>query len=822
MSEEVQQGTGVEVSITSPFEKGSRRHRFSAEAVLRDYRVGVRSRHVSNLGRREVMGGKAKFGIFGDGKEVAQLAMAYAFRRGDIRAGYYRDQTFMFALGAITVQEFFAQLYAHADLEAEPAFGGRSMTGHFATRFLRNDGSWKNLLESYHSTADLSPTASQMPRLVGLAYASKLYRHSVRLRDVGAGFSDNGNEVAFGTIGNASCAEGMFWEAVNAVGVLQAPLLLSIWDDGYGISVPNKFQMTKGDVSKVLEGFRHREGGRPGYELETVAGWDYPALCATYYETLEVVRAEHRPAIIHVTELTQPLGHSTSGSHERYKTEERLAWEQEFDCLRQMRAWILAEGFAEEPQLDALEAEEQSAVVAARDAAWEAYREPLTGDCDDVVKMLREAAVATGTDAEPLVGGLERLKSPIRRDLLRTVQDALIALRTQPAGLLRPLTAWKAAAERRGRERYGSELHSSSESAALKVAVVDPVYSESSPTLTGFEILNACFDAAFKRGPRLFALGEDVGRLGDVNQGFAHLQEKYGDLRVSDTGIRETTIIGQAIGMAQRGLRPIAEIQYLDYILYALQIMSDDLATLRWRTRGGQKAPVIIRTRGHRLEGIWHSGSPMAGVLNLLRGIYVCVPRNALQAAGFYNTIFHSDDPALVVEVLNAYRQRDRLPDNIAEMTIPLGVPEVLREGDDLTIVTYGACCPIAIAAARTLATVGVEAEIIDVRTLLPFDIEGRICASVRRTNRVLFVDEDVPGGTTAYMMQQVLEEQGGYEWLDAPARTLSAASHRPAYGSDGDYFSKPNRESIFEAAYELMRESDPASYPLFYREPLE
>ncbi|HVR28472.1 MAG TPA: transketolase C-terminal domain-containing protein [Thermoanaerobaculia bacterium] len=839
MTHEIKQGSSAAITITSPFEKGSKRHRFNREAVLRDYRVGVRSRHASVLGRTEVLTGRAKFGIFGDGKEVAQLAMAYAFRKGDLRSGYYRDQTFMFALGVLTVREFFAQLYAHADLEAEPAFGGRSMTGHFATRFLKTDGTWKPLIESYHSAADLSPTASQMPRLVGLAHASKVYRlGSDRLRELARGFTDQGNEVAFGTIGNASCAEGMFWEAVNAVGVLQAPMLLSIWDDGYGISVPNRFQLTKGDVSKVLEGFRHRAGGRPGYQLYTVPGWDYPTLCLTYYEAHERARRDHRPAIIHVAELTQPLGHSTSGSHERYKTPERLQWEKEFDCLRQMREWILSEGFATAEELDAIEEEEKRQVAADRDRAWEAYRAPLDQERRELVDLARAAArtaggltgesageagstdvrAEAGRDLEAAIGRLEKKPNAVRKDLLAFAAEVLLALRDADPAARRPVVAWKRRIEDESRRRYSSHLWSEGSESALLVPEVKPAYSDSSPTATGFEILNACFDAAFEREPRLHALGEDVGRLGDVNQGFAHLQEKYGELRVSDTGIREITIVGQAIGMALRGLRPIAEIQYLDYLLYALQIMSDDLASLRWRTAGGQKAPVIIRTRGHRLEGIWHAGSPMAGVIHLLRGIYVCVPRDATQAAGFYNTLLEGDDPALIVEVLNAYRKRAKVPDNIGEMKVPLGVPEVVREGTDLTVVTYGACVPIALEAAERLASIGIEAEVIDVRTLLPFDRPGLIGQSLEKTNRVLFVDEDVPGGTTAFMLEQVLEHQGGFDLLDAPPRTLTAQEHRTPYGTDGDYFAKPNRESVFEAGYELMHESDPTRWPLYYR----
>jgi pyruvate/2-oxoglutarate/acetoin dehydrogenase E1 component len=657
-----------------------------------------------------------------------------------------------------------------------------------------------------------------MPRLVGLAWASKVYRSSERLREVAGGFSDHGNEVAFGTIGNASCAEGMFWEAINAVGVLQAPMLLSIWDDGYGISVPNKFQMTKGDVSKVLEGFRHREGGRPGLDLYTVSGWDYPTLCVTYDEATRKARNEHRPAILHVTELTQPLGHSTSGSHERYKTPERLQWEKEFDCLRQMRKWIVATGCASDAELDAIEDEEKRAVIADRDRAWDAYRAPLERERREILELARAAAKGGSPALDAAIQHLEKRPNAIRKDLLGFTGEALLALRDVPEAARRPIVEWKRRIERENRRRYSSNLWSEGAQSALRVGEVKPRWSDQSPVATGFEILNACFDAAFARDPRLFALGEDVGRLGDVNQGFAHLQEKYGDLRVSDTGIREITIVGQAIGMALRGLRPIAEIQYLDYLLYALQIMSDDLATLRWRTAGGQKAPVIIRTRGHRLEGIWHAGSPMAAVIHLLRGIYVCVPRDAVQAAAFYNTMLQSDDPALIVEVLNAYRRRARMPDNIGEMTIPLGVPETIREGRDLTIATYGACCAVALEAADRLARAGIEAEVIDVRTLLPFDRAGVIGESMRKTNRILFLDEDVPGGASAYMLEQVLERQGGFDQLDAPPRTLSAQEHRTPYGTDGDYFAKPNRETVFEAAYELMHESDPGRWPLYFR----
>ena len=808
------------MTITSPFESGLLRP--SAEAVLRDYRIAVRSRHVSVLGRQEVLSGRAKFGIFGDGKEVCQLAMCYAFKKGDHRAGYYRDQTMMFALGTMTAEQFFAQLYAHADLEAEPAFGGRAMTGHFATRYLDEAGHWRPQLDAYNSTADLSPTAAQMPRLVGLGYASKLYRELDGLVQHAASFSSRGDEIAFGTIGNASCAEGLFWEAINAIGVLKVPVLMSIWDDGYGISVPNRFQMTKGSVSKALAGFRRRAPGRPGIDLHTVAGWDYPRLCETYLRAADTCRRDHVPTVVHVRELTQPLGHSTSGSHERYKSPRRLAWESEFDCIRKMRAWMLADDLATDEELQRIEGEERDDVSEAKRRAYDAYRETIDEDQRQLVAILTELSEESARpELADSIATLERRQSPWRRDLLTAAHEALVTVRSevslQESEARRRLARWRSERLDESRERYGSDLYSESDSSALLVPALEPRYDEDAPVVNGYEILNACFDINFARRPHLIALGEDVGQLGAVNQGFQHLQEKYGELRVSDTGIREATILGQAIGMAMRGLRPIAEVQYLDYILYALQTMSDDLATLRWRTRGGQKAPVIIRTRGHRLEGIWHSGSPMAGVINLIRGIYVCVPRDATRAAGFYNTLLRGDDPGLIVEVLNAYRKKGRLPSNVGEFTVPLGYPEILRAGSDLTIVTYGACCELAVQAAEKLSAVGVEAEVVDVQTLLPFDRAGLILESLKRTNRILFVDEDVPGGTTAYMMQQVLETQGGYDWLDGTPRTLPAAEHRPPYGSDGDYFAKPNRESIFAAAYEMMHEADPQRFPALF-----
>jgi pyruvate/2-oxoglutarate/acetoin dehydrogenase E1 component/TPP-dependent pyruvate/acetoin dehydrogenase alpha subunit len=769
----------MQTLLRSPFIEAREERGWNTEAILRDYRIACRSRQCSLIGRREVHSGKAKFGIFGDGKESAQLALAYAFRKGDFRSGYYRDQTLMFALDLLTVEQFFAQMYAHADRTAEPFFGGRAMTGHFATRLLDDEGNFLPQTDRYNSAADLSPTASQMPKLVGLAYASKLYRRMPELRERAALFSSDGNEVVFGTIGNAGCA------------------------------VPNAFQMTKGDISRILEGFKHRVGGRPGIDIYVARGWNYPELCSTYIEAAELVRHNHSPAIIHVTELTQPFGHSTSGNHERYKSEERLAWEREFDCLRKLREWILEREFASPEGLDEIEKSEEQAVLDARERAWEAYRDPIEDERRTMISIL-EAVDSAANIAQ----NLKALDTPLRRDILAAATEALLAAKDKPSEQTATLRQWKQEQEDINRRRYASDLYSESEESALKVPVVPARYSDNPTILRGFEILSANLDAAFNQFPHLIAFGEDVGHLGGVNQGWAHLQEKYGTHRVSDTGIREATIVGQAIGMAMRGLRPMAEIQYLDYLLYALQIMADDLANLRWRTAGGQKAPVIIRTRGHRLEGVWHSGSPMAGIINLVRGLYVCVPRNAVQASGFYNTLLRSDDAALVVETLNEYRRKEEMPDNIGEFTIPLGVPEILCTGQDVTVVTYGACCEIVLKAAALLETNGINIEVIDVQTLLPFDLRGIILESIRKTSRVLFVDEDCPGGATAYMMQETLERQGGYQWLDAPPRTLSGKAHRPAYGSDGDYFSKPNREQIVEAVYGMMRDSDPDKFP--------
>lgn len=814
--------TGRDAS--SPLDQ-SNPEQFTKESILRDYRIAFESREASLIGEKQVFTGKAKFGIFGAGKEVAQVALARAFRRGDFRSGYYRDQTLMFALGLLTLEEFFAQLYALPDVALEPCSAGRSMTAHFATCLVGPDGRFLDLTQRLSSASDVSPTGSQMPRLVGLAYASKLYRELPELAgEPSALFSRNGDEIAFGTIGNASCAEGMFWESINAGGVLGIPMLVSIWDDGYGISVPNEFQITKGDLTAVLSGFQRAPGSRQGYDLYTVRGWDYPALCETYLNAAQIVRKEHVPAIVHVTEVNQPQGHSTSGSHKRYKTAERLAWEEEFDGLRKMREWIVAQGIATVEEIEALEKSAAQRVREAQQRAWDAFLQPIEEERKTVLGLIGDLAQASrgeasgGEEVEKIRQELQRIQSPQRRDNMAALHSALIATAGEELPAVRALIDWKQEQDKLNQDRYSSHLYTTSPLSALKAPVVPAAYAADAPEKNGFEVLNACFDAALARHPNLIALGEDVGRIGDVNQGFAGLQAKYGPLRVTDTGIREVTIIGQAIGMAMRGLRPIAEIQYLDYILYAIQILSDDLATLHWRTKGQQMAPAIIRTRGHRLEGIWHSGSPMAGIIHLVRGMWVCVPRNMTQAAGMYNTLLRSDDPAIVVEVLNGYRLKEKLPTNIGDFTVPLGVPELLREGKDVTVVTYGACCRIAMEAAERLAQVGIEIEVIDVQTLLPFDREGSILNSLKKTNRVLFLDEDVPGGTSAFMLREVLEVQGGYDWLDATPRTLSGNDHRPAYGSDGDYWSKPNRETIFETVYEMMHEGNPRRFPIFYR----
>ncbi|MFC5271670.1 alpha-ketoacid dehydrogenase subunit alpha/beta [Adhaeribacter terreus] len=790
------------------------------EEILNDYRIAFESRQASLTGRKEVFMGKAKFGIFGDGKEVAQLAMAKYFKPGDFRSGYYRDQTFMFATGELTIQQYFSQLYAHTDVEAEPATAGRAMNGHFGTRSLDADGNWKNLTEIKNSSSDISPTGGQMPRLVGLAYASKLYRQNPDLQN-NKNFSVNGNEVAFGTIGNASTSEGMFFEAINAAGVLQIPMLVSVWDDRYGISVPAEYQTTKGSISEILAGFQREGKGEQGYEIFKVKGWDYQTLCETYEKAVAVCREEHVPVLIHVEEVTQPQGHSTSGSHERYKSKERLDWEADFDCIKKMREWILENEYATTDQLDKLEADAKETVKQARAAAWNAFMEGIKADhdkCQDLLNhLVSESQSEHASKLAEIAEELHKTVNPIRADAVKAARKALRYVRDEKSAAKRNLKDWLEEAVGENADRYNSYLFSQSEQSALLVEEVKAEFTEDSPIVDGREVLQACFDAALAKYPEVFAIGEDVGKIGDVNQAFAGLQEKYGELRVTDTGIRECTIVGQGIGAALRGLRPITEIQYLDYLLYAIQILSDDLACLQYRTKGGQKAPLIIRTRGHRLEGIWHSGSPIGMILNSIRGIHVLVPRDMTQAAGFYNTVLKSDEPALIIECLNGYRLKERIPNNIGEFTVPLGQPEVLKKGEDITIVTYGSMCRIVMDAAKQLEEFGISVEVIDVQSLLPFDINHSIVESIKKTNRVIFADEDVPGGASAFMLQKVVEEQEAYRWLDSQPRTIAAHEHRPPYGSDGDYFSKPNAEDIFDTVYEMMHEAEPKCFPQIY-----
>ncbi|MCE7073436.1 transketolase [Dyadobacter sp. CY327] len=786
----------------------------SKESITKDYRLACESRQVSLLGRKDTMGGRSKFGIFGDGKEVAQIALSRAFQLGDFRSGYYRDQTIEAALGNITWQQFFAQMYAHADLEHEPSTGGRSMNGHFSTRWLDEEGQWLDQTKLYNSVCDISSTAGQIPRAVGLAYASKLFRNNKDLHDL-TNFTRQGNEIVFATIGDASTSQGMFLEAMNAAGVLQIPLLTSVWDDGYGISVPVEYQTTKSSISKALAGLQRNEE-EPGLEIFTVKGWDYPAIIETYQRAAALCRAEQVPVLVHVTELTQPQGHSTSGSHERYKSKQRLKWENDQDCNVIFRNWILQNGYATDEELEQIEIEAKETAHSARNQAWQAYRKELDKEYLETIQLLQDAmrSSAHANELSNIVLELSKTYLPVRRDMVSSIRKALRLLGREDNPSKDALKASLQNSLKDNAQRFSTHLYSDSADSPLNVPPVKPEFSEESPTVDGREVIRSYFNALFERDPRVVTLGEDVGFIGDVNQGLAGLQEKFGELRITDTGIRETTIVGQGIGIAMRGLRPIVEIQYFDYIYYALATLTDDLATLRYRTAGGQKAPLIVRTRGHRLEGIWHSGSPMGTMLSSLRGIHVIVPRNFVQAAGFYNTLIKGDDPALIVEPLNSYRQKEILPDNIGEICVPLGEPEIIREGNDITIVTYGSMCRIVMEAAAQLQKSGIEAEVIDVQTLLPFDIHSRIGESVKKTNRVIFADEDLPGSASAYMMQQVVEKQNVYRWLDSAPITVSAKDHRPPYGSDGDYFSKPNADDIFEAAYRIMQEANPEHYP--------
>ena len=770
---------------------------FSKE-LLRDYRLGILSRECSLIGRKEVLTGKAKFGIFGDGKELAQLAWARVFRDGDFRSGYYRDQTFMMAIGALTPQQFFASLYADTDVEREPSSAGRQMNGHFATRTLNADGSWKRLVDHKNVSADISPTGGQMPRLLGLAQASKVYR----AQDVDNGFSRKGGEVAWGTIGNASASEGLFWETINAAGVLQVPMVALVWDDEYGISVHAEHQTTKQNISKILAGFQRQAAskGQPeekGYEIIVARGWNYAELIAAFEQAEKVAREEHVPVLLHVREMTQPQGHSTSGSHERYKSKERLEWEQEFDCLRQFRLFLESNKIAKAKDLDALEETARAEARDAMKAAFDDFLLPLKRTRDQAVAWLEEL------DAQDLAAPLKADKAPLRRDSVAAVRKAIQRRKSEGLDTLgAPL--WVETQLKQAELDFASQLHSGT---ALQVPVVAPEFAPDAPHVDGRVVLRDNFKALFTRYPETMIFGEDVGHIGDVNQGLEGIQAEFGKIRVSDTGIREATIAGQGIGLAMRGLRPIAEIQYLDYLLYAVQILSDDCATVRWRSAGGQKAPLIVRTRGHRLEGVWHSGSPMQLLLGSLRGMYLCTPRNMVQAAGMYHTLLQSDEPAVVIECLNGYRLKEPLPTNLGTYTVPLGRPEILRAGTDVTVVSYGSTLRVIMDAAAELERLGVSIEVVDVQTLLPFDLNADCVASLQRTNRLLVVDEDVPGGAAAYLMQQILEVQGGYRHLDAAPRTLTAKAHRPAYGSDGDYFSKPSAEDVVDAVLELVGE---------------
>lgn len=786
--------------------------------VLRDFRIACESRQASLTGRKEVLTGKAKFGIFGDGKEVAQLAMARAFRNGDFRSGYYRDQTFMFAAELLTIQEFFAQLYAHPDVTAEPSSAGRGMNGHYSTRLLNEDGSWKSQVDRKNSSADISPTGGQMPRLLGLAFASGLYRKNPDLAASMPSFTNNGNEIAFGTIGDASTSEGLFFETINAAGVLQVPMAISVWDDGYGISVPARYQTTKQSISEILSGFAQTEE-KAGYRIYKGRGWDYPGLVEMYETGTKVCREEHVPVLFHINEVTQPQGHSTSGSHERYKSRERLDWEEEFDCIRKMREWILESAIATTEELDAIDAAAKKTVAEARRKAWDAHSNTIKTEVKEAVAQLHTLANASQQKVfiEKFAAQLLEISEPERKEIIIALKKCLRLTRGENNSARTEVSAWLHRYTALNQERYSSKLYSESQWNVLKVAPVPARYSNESMMVDGREILQANFDHILSTRPEVVAFGEDVGFIGGVNQTWAGLQQKHGDHRVMDTGIREATIIGQGIGLALRGFRPIAEIQYLDYLAYAIQILSDDLACLQYRTKGGQKAPLIVSTRGHRLEGIWHSGSPMQFILGALRGMHVLVPRNMTQAAGFYNTLLASDEPALVIEPLNGYRIKEKMPDNIGEFRVPVGTPEILEQGDDVTIVTYGALCRIAQEAVRHLSEQGISCEVIDVQSLLPFDLTGTIVNSIRKTGKVLFLDEDVPGGATAFMMQQVLEKQDAFRYLDAAPRTLTAKEHRPAYGSDGDYFSKPSAEDIFDTVYAMMHEYNPEEFPAIY-----
>ena len=785
--------------------------------VLNDYKIAVTSRECSLLGRKEVLTGKAKFGIFGDGKEVPQLAMAKAFKNGDFRSGYYRDQTFMMAIGEFTPKQFFAGLYGHTDINFDRMSAGRQMGGHFVTHSLNEDGSWKDLTQQKNSSADISPTAAQMPRLLGLAQASKIYRNvdGITTKDK---FSVNGNEIAWGTIGNASTSEGLFFETINAAGVLQVPMVMSVWDDEYGISVHARHQTTKENISEILKGYQ-RDEDSDGYEIFRVKGWDYAELVSTYERAAAIAREHHIPVLIHVNELTQPQGHSTSGSHERYKNSERLAWEKNYDCIRQMRLWMIAINIASPEELEEIESEIKKEVLEAKKEAWNEFINPIIEDQKNLLALLEQISDASINHKDKIqkyISELKAIKNPLKKEMLMITRRILRFVEVPNSKIL--VSNWITNYIALTQPKFSSNLYSQSQSNVFSVQKILPEYAENAkPDLDGRMILRDNFDALFTKYPEVLIFGEDVGNIGDVNQGLEGMQEKYGELRVADVGIREATIIGQGIGMALRGLRPIAEIQYLDYLLYAIQIMSDDLATLQYRTVGKQKAPLIIRTRGHRLEGIWHSGSPMGMIINAIRGIHVLVPRNMTQAAGFYNTLLECDEPALVIECLNGYRLKEKTPLNFGEFKTPIGVVETLKQGSDITLVSYGSTLRLVEQAAIELLDLGIDCEVIDIQSLLPFDVNKDIVKSIAKTNRLLVIDEDVPGGASAFILQQILEEQDAYHYLDSKPHTLTAKAHRPAYGTDGDYFSKPSAEDIFEKVYHMMHEANPSKFPTLY-----
>ena len=783
--------------------------------VLNDYTIAKISRECSLLGRKEVLTGKAKFGIFGDGKEVPQLALAKAFQNGDFRSGYYRDQTFMMAIGQLSIQQFFAGLYGHTDLAHDPMSAGRQMGGHFATHSLDENGNWNNLSKQKNSSADISPTAGQMPRLLGLAQASKIYRNVRGLEHL-TNFSNEGNEVAWGTIGNASTSEGLFFETINAAGVLQVPMVISVWDDEYGISVHAKYQTTKENISEILKGFQ-RDKENNGYEIITVKGWDYPALVETYEKASAIAREEHVPVLIHVLELTQPQGHSTSGSHERYKNEERLAWEREFDCLAQMRTWLIDNNLASAEELDTIDTTIKKEVLEGKKAAWTAFVSPMKEEQQELVSLLNSIATSSANKVliEKQANDLAAIKEPIRKEILSTARKVLRLLVNESGK--NQLADWIVNYSNKIQPQFSSHLFSQSDKNVLNSNEIAATYDETAEDVDARLVLRDNFDAIFTKYPEAIIFGEDAGNIGDVNQGLEGMQEKYGELRVADAGIREATILGQGIGMAMRGLRPIAEIQYLDYLLYAIQIMSDDLATLQYRTQGRQKAPLIIRTRGHRLEGIWHSGSPMGMIINAIRGIHVLVPRNMTKAAGFYNTLLATDEPALVIECLNGYRLKEKMPTNLGEFKTPIGVVETIKQGTDITLVSYGSTIRIVEQAAKELQEVGIDCEIIDAQSLLPFDKNHDCVKSIMKTNRLVVIDEDVPGGASAYILQQIIDEQNGYQYLDSQPQTLASKPHRPAYGTDGDYFSKPSVEDVFEKVYAIMHEAKPEQFPSLY-----